>query len=194
MKYYDITREMISSPVYPGGYGARLEECTSMLKGDVNNSNLLHCSLHAGTHCDAFLHFIANGLDISAMPLEHYIGPCYVLTVPENTIVDVLFLENYMPEGIMRLLIRSNGTSYMSLATAKWLRARGVITIGLDSYSVASMEEDQDVHVAFLGHGIAIIESLDLSCVSDGHYNLFAPPLKIGKAEASACRALLFDF
>ena len=51
--------------------------------------------------------------------------------------------------------------------------------------------EDMDKILAEAG--IAILENLDLSDISDGDYELFAFPIKLGGLEAAPCRAILFE-
>jgi arylformamidase len=38
-----------------------------------------------GTHADAPLHFIEDGADIEALPLDPFIGPCTVMEVREGS-------------------------------------------------------------------------------------------------------------
>lgn len=53
MKRIDITRELLTAPVYPGDPEPRLEAMSRIELGDVCNTSLLHACLHTGTHLDA---------------------------------------------------------------------------------------------------------------------------------------------
>lgn len=193
MKYHDITRELLSAPLYPGDPLPVVEPVSEMDKGAPYNLSILTASLHSGTHCDAYLHFSAGNKDIAEMPLDHFIGPCYVLSVPENCLVKANFLKKHLPRDVKRLLLKSHGTSYLAPSAGKYLMGQGIITVGTDAWSVAPSEDEGSVHIPFLTNNIAIIESLDLDGVSDGAYFLIAAPLKIKGAEAGQCRALLFE-
>ncbi|HPF84774.1 MAG TPA: cyclase family protein [Aminivibrio sp.] len=192
MKYYDITRELLSSPVYPGDREPELETVFDMQRGADFNLRSLSCSLHAGTHCDAFLHFCRDGSDIASIPLEHFIGPCLVLSVPENRLVTEDDLRNRLPEGTTRLLLKSGGTSFLALSGAAFLLRRGIFTLGTDASSVAPPDNEAGIHIPLLTGGVALIESLWLEEVPDGNYFLSAAPLKIRGAEGAPCRAVLF--
>ena len=192
MKYYDITRELLSSPVYPGDREPELETVFDMHEGADFNLRSLSCSLHAGTHCDAFLHFCRNGRDIASMPLEHFFGPCLVLSVQEGGLITEEDLRDRLPEGTMRLLLKSGGTSFLAPSGAAFLLHRGILTLGTDASSVAPPDNEAGIHVPLLSGGVALIESLWLEEVPDGEYFLSAAPLKIRGAEGAPCRAVLF--
>ena len=53
MKAVDISREMLSAPVYPGDPSPSLEALCRLEFGDVCNTSSLHACLHNGTHMDA---------------------------------------------------------------------------------------------------------------------------------------------
>lgn len=193
MRIYDISRELCSAPLYPGTPPAELQTDCSMARGEAYNLSTLHANLHAGTHCDAYLHFCEGGADIAAMPLTHYIGPCTVLAVPENARLDAAYLESYLPKDTLRLLLKGGGNAYLSPAAAEYLVSRGVVTVGTDALSVARLNEELPVHTALLQNHVAIIEQLDLGNVPEGSYTLFAPPVKIAGAEGAFCRAVLIE-
>ncbi|MBL3539044.1 cyclase family protein [Aminivibrio sp.] len=194
MKCYDITRELLSSPVYPGDREPELQTVFDMRRGADFNLSSLSCSLHTGTHCDAFLHFRRDGQDIAGMPLDHFIGPCHVLSVPGHTLITEEHLRNNLPEGTMRLLLKSGGTSFLAPSGAAFLLSRGILTLGTDSSSVAPLDNEAGIHLPLLSGGVALIESLWLEEVPDGEYFLSAAPLKIRGAEGAPCRAVLFSF
>jgi arylformamidase len=72
------------------------------------------------------------------------------------------------------------------------LRDRGVILLGLDVPSVDRIDsKDLPIHHALGSHGIAILESVDLTRVEPGVYELIALPLKVVGADGSPVRAVL---
>jgi arylformamidase len=130
MKYHDITRELISAPLYPGAPLPQVEQQASISRGAPYNFSLLHSNLHAGTHCDAYLHFVDGDADVADMPLDHFIGTCYVLSVPKNCLVGADFFREHLPKGVKRLLLKSDGTSYLAPDAGRYLIEQGVITVG----------------------------------------------------------------
>ena len=74
-----------------------------------------------------------------------------------------------------------------------WLQARGVKLLGFDVPSVdAITSKDLRNHHALGAAGISILESLDLSAVAAGRYQLAALPLKIAGGDGSPVRAVLW--
>ncbi len=193
MKVYDISRELLSAPLYPGTAEPRV---IPLMRIGENNSHYnlsdLAFGAHVATHCDACWHFVEDGPDIAAMPLTHYVGPCYVMDVPENTLISGDFVQEKLPQGVQRLLIRGGGQSFLSNEAADYIRKSGVITVGTDGWSVSPLNNESRIHSLFLGNGVAIIEQLDLSEVKEGYYNLCAAPVKIAGCDGAPCRALLF--
>jgi arylformamidase len=132
MHIIDITKEMLSSPVYPGSNAAKLEQIKSTSKGDMYNLSHFSSDVHCSTHADAPLHFFSNSCDIASMPLKHYIGDCYVIDVDEGLITDE-YLMHRLPHDAKRILLKTNGKSYLSDNCAKALAYMGIITIGTDA-------------------------------------------------------------
>jgi arylformamidase len=85
------------------------------------------------------------------------------------------------------------GFAAFSVEAAAALVARGVKLVGLDYLSVASAEEQVPVHRAFLDHGVAVLEGIDLSEVAPGRYELICLPVKLRGADGAPCRAVLRD-
>src|ERR1700679_1390273 len=58
-----------------------------------SNYNMLHIStdLHTGTHLDAMLHCVADGLDTAALPLEHCIGEAVVVDLRSKGKMGAIF-------------------------------------------------------------------------------------------------------
>lgn len=193
MQIIDITKEMLSSPIYPGSNAPDLEQIKSISKGDMYNLSRFTSDVHCSTHADAPLHFFSGRCDIALMPLEHYIGDCYVINVNEGLIMDD-YLMSKIPSDAKRILLKTNGKSYLSDNCANALADSGIITIGTDALSVASFDNEYNIHTILLGKKIAIIESLDLSNTLEGKYFLSAAPLKIEGSDGAFVRAVLIKF
>ena len=186
MKIYDISRDLIKSLPYPGDEPPRLRAIHRMKDGESYNLSRLETSMHAGTHVDAPLHFIASGKDIAAMPLTHFVGECVVLTVPKTPLDAMYFMKRpFAP----RILLHGEGQ--LTESAIGYLYNQGCVLIGTNKQSIGSYSDELSVHVALLGYGVAVLENLELRNVPDGRYTLYAAPLKISGAEGAPCRAIL---
>lgn len=188
MKIYDISRDLIKSPPYPGDEPPRLKAVHRMKDGESYNLTRLETSMHAGTHVDAPLHFIADGNDIASLPLAQFVGDCVVLTVPKTPLDAMYFMKRpFAP----RILLHGEGQ--LTESAIGYLYNQGCLLIGTDKQSIGSYSDELSVHVALLGYGVAVLENLDLREVPDGTYTLYAAPLKISGAEGAPCRAILVE-
>lgn len=185
MPVIDISREIMSAGPYAGDPAPRMHKLATHEK-DGYQLQAVVMSLHAATHIDAPLHFIAEGSDIASLPLEPYYGPCTVLTVPSGPLDASFFMRSTLSE---RVLLRGNG--YLLKSAVGYLYTRGVKLVGTDRESIGTASDEKTVHTALLTYGIAILENLDLSAAADGEYILSALPLKLGGAEGAPCRAVL---
>ena len=185
-------------------------------EGATVNVGAVTMSMHSGTHVDAPFHFEENGATIENLSLEIYFGPAVVIDLSKNysrpteefdssrmITVDDLAAAASGQISIPRLLIKTNFITdrtvfpeeipIIAQDVPSWLRERGTKLIGLDLPSVDRVKSKElRNHHALLRCGIMILESLDLSQVEDGVYNLAAFPLKIAGGDASPVRAVLW--
>ena len=186
MKIYDISRDLITTPPYPGDEPPKLRALHRMKDGESYNLSRLETSMHAATHIDAPLHFINEGRDIASMPLEQFIGECVVLTVPKTPLDAMYFMKRpFAPRVLL------HGEGQLTESAIGYLYNQGCLLIGTDRQSIGSYSDELSVHVALLGYGVAVLENLVLDDVPDGRYTLYAAPLKISGAEGAPCRAIL---
>lgn len=176
----DITRELLTAPLYPGDPAPSVEPAASIAGGDNCNVSRIVMGSHTGTHMDAPLHFIPGGRDITEVPPEKYIGKC--------TVADwETFVYGGLPKGCERLLIK--GEFEFMEETAGYAADIGLKLIGVEGTSVGG----EDVHKLLLGEEIVLLESIDLSDVEQGEYFLFCAPLKIAGCDGAPCRAFLIE-
>ncbi len=174
----DITRELLSAPLYPGDPSPAMEPVVSMAEGGDCNVSRLTLGTHTGTHMDARRHFIDGAEDIVSIPPETLIGECTVMDM------DAFAEEGVMP-GCERLLLRTRED--FTLDQAKALVEAGIKLVGVEGTTVGG----GDIHRVLLGAGVVIAESLDLGGIKPGEYTLFCAPLKIAGADGAPCRAFL---
>ncbi len=203
---YDITPPVTTSlNVWPGDTPLTREITCEIEKGAVVTLSAMRGTVHLGAHADGPNHYGAGAPGIGERSLHYYIGRCQVVHAP-GTRGGRVGVDN-ITEGIdhikaKRVLIRTDSfpdfsawnTDFAGLEPAliDALRAKGVITIGVDTPSVDTQEsKDLPAHKAFLRNDMAILEGLLLRDVPAGLYELIALPLKLMGFDASPVRAVL---
>jgi arylformamidase len=189
---------------YPGDPEVRLGREQDMGRGDVVNVTSLSMSAHSGTHIDAPLHFLHDGVSIDHMPIDAVNGLARVVPITDDVSVKVPELEAHaIAEGEILLLKTRNSALwnhrtfrenyvYLSTAAAAYLAFKGIRAVGIDYLSVGGFNKNEkEAHDTLLRASIWIIESLDLSSVEPGMYDLLCLPLRLDGAEAAPARAIL---
>lgn len=205
MALYDITPPVTPSlAVWPGDTPLSREVLCDIARGDSVTLSTLRATVHLGAHADAPSHYSKDGATIESRPLERYLGPCQVVSVPAAR--GARFRLTDLPRGAniteKRVLFRTGtfpdfnswNADFAAIAPEliDTLAHRGVALIGVDTPSVDLFEsKDLPTHAACLRNDIAILEGLDLSGVPDGMYELIALPLKLVGFDASPVRAAL---
>ena len=191
MKIYDISKGYFTAPVYPGDPVPRLERLQQMQLGDKFNLTAYYGGAHAATHMDAPRHFVDDGATIDQVPLEACFGPCTVLSV--SGILTGEDADEILQFTQPRLLLRGEGSAYLSQSGAFALADGGIALVGTDASSIAPYEDAVLPHQELLLAGVPILEGLDLSGVPDGNYILAAFPLKLEGLEAAPVPAVLLE-
>ena len=192
MKIIDISRDILSTPVYPGDPETKSQQLMSMDNDDLYNLTAIYATMHAGTHIDAPLHFIEDGETISDIPLERFIGDVTVLTLPDGPITGEM-VENLFPRNVKKLILKTGKDSVFFGGAAEDIAEIGYELLGYDKAALGGANEAA-CHRALLSSGAVLLENLDLSGVThDGTYYLVAFPVKAEGLEASFTRAVLFE-
>ncbi|MBU6320682.1 MAG: arylformamidase [Alphaproteobacteria bacterium] len=192
-------------PVWPGDTPFDLERTWVLSDGCPVNVSRLTLSTHSGAHADAPLHFDAAGAAIADVDLVPYLGPAQLLSVTSGA--DRIATDEvtpYLKPGVRRVLLRTFQTfphdewptrfRTPSPALMDALGAAGVRLIGIDGPSLDPEDAKDLVSHQVLGQwGMAVLEGLVFDGITDGLYELIAPPLRITGADASPVRALLRD-
>lgn len=191
--------------VWPGNDAPKLDRQGSFEDGDDAITSVLITDLHNGTHVDAPLHFLADGDTAEHMDLAKLIGPAVVVDATGTEIVDAQLLQDRVPVGTKRLLLRTNNsvdrgssltefdTSFVALDedAAQWIADNGIELVGIDYLSIAKYNGPPETHRNLLGTGVLVIEGLMLDTIEPGEYELMALPLLIVDGEAAPARVLL---
>ena len=182
----DITRELLSSDVYPGDPVPELRRIGSISEGRRSNLSALSMCVHNSTHVDAPLHFIDGAGDILTVSPEVMVGRCLVADYDHDVTAEDI---RSLPSDTERLLIR--GGVYLAPDGARAAAEAGLLLVGVEPQSVAPTETSLEVHRTLLEANVIIIEGLDLHHVCPGEYTLASQPLKIAGSEGAPCRAVL---
>ena len=166
----DITRSLHGDmEVYPGDPPVSV---TPMVLGGARVSALQFGS-HTGTHVDAPLHFVDGGAGVDALPMSALVG-------------EVVVSHDVVPAE--RLLLFDGN---LSVDDAQRLVDAGLRLVGTDRITIEEEGGDHPVHKLLLAAGVVILETLELSGVEPGTYQLVCLPLKIAGCDGAPARAIL---
>ena len=203
MKFYDVTRPLRAALApWPGDTPFEHRLTWRMDAGASVNVGAVTMGTHNGTHADAPYHFLPDGARIDGLDPAIYVGPAMLLDVSHAGWTVGREALAGLPAGVPRLLLRTGAWPDDTRFPARiptlapdvpaWLGERGVRLLGLDVPSVDTIEsQDLTIHHALAAAGVHILESLDLSGVPPGLYELIALPLRIVGGDAAPVRAVL---
>lgn len=187
--------------VWPGDEPYSYRQSLRLHDGDAVDLSDVRLSCHTGAHADAPSHFLASAPTIDEVALESYVGPCTLIDVrPASGIVHPTDLGSRKLERrvLFRTRDRADRTvfsevfTHLSVELVHHLEAHQVQLLGLDTPSVDAFDStDLSVHKALHEAGILNLESLDLTGVPCGNYELIALPLRLAGRDASPVRAVL---
>lgn len=194
MKIIDISQEVLSCRAFPGDPVPRGERMQSMEQGSLYNLSQLSMCAHNGTHVDAPAHFIKDGKTVEQMPLESFVGDCFVarhegdLTEEDARSI----LQRASAAGAdERILIAGNAT--VTEEAARVFASARIKLIGNESQTVGPENAPMQVHLILLGAEVVLLEGLVLTGVAEGRYFLSSLPLNFAGFEGAPCRAYLIE-
>ena len=175
---------------------------------------------HYGTHLDAPNHFPPGKLAVNEIPEAHLFGPAVVIDVQKESVdpdyrLTVARIEQWekdhgrIPAGAIALLrtgwssrwpdearyrnMDASGAMHFpgfSVESAKFLIARGVVGLGIDTLSVDyGASKDFEVHRLDLPAGLYNLENLaNIRYLPESGAFLIAAPIKLEGGSGGACR------
>lgn len=188
--------------IYPNNPDIKIERVENAASLSVISK--IEMGSHSGTHIDAPLHVINEGLPIDKIMLSHLMGKCRVLDLTNSNSgisKDDLVGKNIEPNE--RILFKTKNSIrgfdkfydnfiYLEADGAKYLASLPISLIGIDSLSIKQKgSKDSSAHTEFLSKNIPIIEGLDLGKVDEGNYMLIILPLKFTDIDGAPARAVL---
>jgi len=207
--WIDVTATLdpATTPVYQGDAPMKFDFLKDMRKGDKLTLSVYSLGAHSGTHIDAPMHFVAGGAPIDQVALNPLIGAARVIEIPDSVqAIDAAELNRHDWKGAQRVLFRTRSTlrgwmdsstfhrdfAYIAPDAAQLLADAGVVLVGVDYISAEQFGAPAPrTHQILLGHGIPIVEGLDLRPVVSGDYDLIVLPLKVRGHEGAPARAIL---
>ena len=207
--WIDVTATLdpARTPVYAGDAPLKFDFLKDMRKGDKLTLSVYSLGAHSGTHIDAPMHFVATGVPIDQVALDPLIGAARVIDIPDSVrAIDAGELNRHDWRGAKRVLFRTRSTlrgwmdspefhkdiAYIAPDAAQLLAEAGVLLVGVDYISAEQFGAPAPrTHQILLGHGIPIVEGLDLRTVQAGDYDLIVLPLKVAGHEAAPARAIV---
>ena len=195
MKIIDISQEVFSCNVYPGDPSPIAEKVVSIDAGDVYNMSTLSMCVHNGTHIDAPYHFLNDGNTVEQIPLEYFVGTCYVVQRDgELTARDAqnIMLEGKEHNASERILI--GGNVIVTAEAAKVFADNAIKLIGNEGVSIGPVDAPMEVHKILLSANVVLLEGIVLKDVPEGVYFLNAAPLNLAKLDGAPCRAYLIKY
>ncbi len=141
---------------------------------------LLTLANHTGSHIDAPLHKLADGISVDQFPLESFVGKAHIADLRSvcraNEPITREQLSQRLPAELKdRIVLLATGWGdkraktkewlweppYLSNDAAKFLVEKGIRGVGIDHYSVAGIgEHNPTTHTILLGSKIWILEEL----------------------------------
>ena len=192
MKVIDITQEILSCKVFPGDPAPIVHTLARMEEGSPYNLTKFEMCSHNGTHVDAPAHFVADGKTLEQLPVEVFVGDCYVARHEGNvTAEDARHMLQAAAENgaTERLLIA--GKAWLTEEAAAVLAEAKLLLYGNESQTVGPEDNPHPTHRILLGAGMALLEGAVLTHVQEGKYVLCCAPLNFAGNEGAPCRAVL---
>ena len=188
----DISQEVFSCRVYPGDPKPERRVFSSIAAGDACNVTALSMCAHNGTHVDAPCHFIEGGKSIDELPLEVFVGDCYLARHEGDVTAadaEAIMLRAKAAGAAERILI--GGKAVITAEAARIFAAEKIKLIGNESQTVGPEDAPMEVHLILLGAEVVLLEGIVLTGIEEGRYHLNAAPLNLSQSDGSPCRAYL---
>ncbi len=191
MRIHDISQEIFSCCVFPGDPKPEKKTMCSMAEGSLYNLTAFSMCAHNGTHIDAPFHFLGEGKTVDQMPLESFVGPCFLAR--HNGPVTARDADEILRKaaGAGRILI--GGTATVTLEAAAVFADRGIRLLGNESQTVGPEDAPMAVHKTLLSRDIVLLEGIVLKDLPEGRYFLNAAPLNLAGCDGAPCRAWLME-
>ncbi len=172
--------------------------------GQGGRETRVSLDMHTGTHVDAPLHFIEDGLTIDHTSIERLVRNVKVLDL--TSVKDRITredLQHYDIESQDFVLFKTRNSYcdttfdlnfvFLERTGAEYLVEQQIAGVGTDALGIERSQPQHETHISLLKRDIIIIEGLRLKDVPAGEYFMLAAPLRIVSVEAAPARVVLID-
>lgn len=189
MQIYDISQEVFSCRIYPGDPRPEKQMLCTTAEGDLYNLTAFSMCAHNGTHIDAPFHFLKDGKTVEALPLDTFVGDCFVACHQGDiTGADASHILEKAKRA-ERILVA--GPVTLTEEGAKVFAEGNIKLFGNEGQSVGPENAPMAVHKILLSKDIVLLEGIVLTNIPEGKYFLSAAPLNLAGADGAPCRAYL---
>lgn len=170
---------------------------------------------HTGTHVDAPLHVLKNGLSVDKLPLETLVGKARLIDMSHKGELEGITkeeLKKYDVEKGERIVIRTDWSDkwdtpdyytkrpFIEADAIEWL-AKRISLVGLDICAPGDPREGflelgvpPADHVPLFKHGVILVESLtNLRAIGMEYFTLMALPLKVRRGDGAPARVIALE-
>jgi arylformamidase len=203
--WIDVTRPIYPNmPIWPGDPEFQVSRLHEIGHSSPCNVSSFSGCVHTGTHLDAPLHYVEDGLSVHEVPMEVMVGACRVIEIEDIHSIYPDELEKWHIQKGERILFRTANQHIqwakpfernfvaVSPEAARFLAQREVRLVGIDYLSIGAVgDEGIETHKILLSAGIWVIEGLDLRDIVPGPYEMVCAPMKIVDCEGAPARVLL---
>jgi len=160
---------------------------------------------HVGTHIEAPLHCLKDGMDLSQIPLKRLIGDAVILDLREaysDAGVTIEQVREAAEEAgglnVNDIVFCMMGeTDYFSTEALRWLVEAGVKLMGVDSAGVElphSISHANENHLMLFRAGVPLIERLaNLDKLSKSRVKVYALPIPVVGLDAFPLRVIAIE-
>jgi len=160
---------------------------------------------HVGTHIEAPLHCLKDGMDLSQIPLEKLIGDAVILDLRDAYSDSGVTLEQVKKAvddagGTKKndiVFCMMGETDYFSTEAIRWLVDAGMKLMGVDSAGVEiphSVSHTNENHLALFRADIPLIERLaNLDRLSKSRVKVYALPIPVVGLDAFPLRVIAIE-
>lgn len=175
------------TPVYPGDPETIIKAAGVFAK-DGYTDHYISIGTHVGTHIDAPMHMLSNGVGLDQIPVEQFVGRGKLVEVKGSSFEEVK--NSGIEQGDIVLFSTGMNNKYydpvyfeqypvMSEEIARYLVDAKVKMVGVDTCSVDN-QEDFPIHKTLLAGNVLIIENLtNLQALSGKNFTVYALPIKL---------------
>jgi arylformamidase len=166
---------------------------------------------HVGTHMESPFHYLQDGQDCAAIPLERVVGESVLVDFTDKAVGEPVTVEDLEERGqdiregdivfIQTGLShnyrtpRSHDRPYFPVETIRWLVDRRISCLGVDCSGIERRDEPtQPSHEMLFKHGIPLIEHLaHLDRLTKERFFVVAVPWRVHGLEASPVSVVAFE-